>query len=229
MTSRGFIMSFRPFWLIGTVAVALMWVAPSSLGAQVNLDSLRAAHTCDNALRIVTLGHPDKKEDWAWSVLPSCGTAASPAARDAWLAQRNVADTVQLADVYGRLWSFRDAALFDAAMTIAGDVSAAAPSRVFSVMMLLQQLLDRQFAEYRHFSTTTATGVCRIGDVFDRQIRAGTPLAADARQRARSLAQSLAANSSAPSSVQSAGRCLDQALLIDDKVQASKPIRPPGE
>ena len=223
-------MSFRPYWLIGALAASAMLspAAHRALGAQVNLDSLRAAHTCANALRIVQLGVPDRKEDWAWSVLPSCGTSASAAARDAWLAQRTVNDTVQLGEIYARLWTFRDAELFNAAMSIAGDAAAAAPSRVFSVMMLLQQLVDRQFPEYRHFSTTPPSGVCRIGDVYDQKVLTGTPLAADARQRARALAQSLAANASAPAAVQSAGRCLDQALLIDDKVQASKPIRPPG-
>lgn len=223
-------MNVRPLLLIGTLAgsVALVSVAPVPLAAQVDMDSLRAAHTCDRALRIVALGHPEKKEAWAWSTFPGCGPAASGAARDAWLVQRTVSDTLQLSEVFGRLWSFRDALLFDAAINIAGDPSAAAPSRVFSVMTLLVQLFDTPSVEYGHFSTTSQFDVCRIGSVYGRQIQVGTPLAADARQRARSLAQSLAADASAPAIVQSAGRCFDQALLIDDRVQASKPITPPG-
>lgn len=210
-------------------AVALAALLTHRAGAQVNLDSLRAAHTCAAALRIVQLGHPDSQEAWAWSTLPGCGTAASGAARDAWMAQRTVSDTVQVAETFNRLSSFRDASLFDAAASVAGDASATTESRVFSLMMLTGQLLNRAFAEYRFFTTTPAFGVCRIGDVFDRQIQVGAPLSADARLRARTLAQSLAANPSAPTAVQSAGRCLDQALAIDDRVQAAKPIRPPPD
>lgn len=215
---------------ISTISLALaatFALGASRVHAQVNLDSLRAAHTCAAALRIVELGHPDKKEDWAWSTLPGCGTAASAAARDSWMLQRTVSDTGQLSEVFTRLWTFRDASLFDAAMSVASDGSATAQARVFSVMMVLEQLLDRPFADYQYFSNTPPTGVCRIASVFDRPIHVGTPLAADSRTRGRTLAQSLAANASAPTTVQSAGRCLDQALLIDDKVQASKPIQPP--
>jgi hypothetical protein len=214
-------------FLTFAVLVALVLVDARHANAQVNLDSLRAAHTCESALRIVQLGHPDRKEDWAWSTLPGCGTAASGAARDAWLAQRAVSDTIQLAETFGRLWAFRDASLFDAAMSVASDNSAATESRVFSMMMLLEQLLDRPFAEYKYFAATPPTGVCRIGIVADRQIRVGTPLSTDARQRLRTLAQALQSDASAPPAVQSAGRCVDQALTIDDKVQAAKPIRPP--
>lgn len=112
-------------------------------------------------------------------------------------------------------------------MHVAADASATVESRVFSVMMLVEQLLDHERTEYRYFSTTPATGVCRIGDVFDRQIRVGTPLAVDARQRAHTLAQSLAGATTAPPAVRSAGRCLDQALTINDRVRAAKPNRPP--
>ena len=190
-------MTLRPLWIFCAAASLVTQRA----GAQVNLDSLRAAHTCASALRIVRVGHPSKNEEWAWSTLPACGTAASSAARDAWLLQRSVTDTLQVASVFDRLWSFRDAFLFDAAMSVAGNASATTESRVFSVMMLAEQLLDRPFTDYRYFSTMPRFGVCRIADVFDRHIQVGTPLAPDARKRARTLAQSLAANSSAPASV----------------------------
>lgn len=220
-------MILRSLFSSGVAVTTLGTLSPGA-GAQVKLDSLRAAHTCSAALLVVQRGHPDKKEDWAWSALPGCGADASGAARDAWLVQRTVADTVQIAETFNRLWSFRDALLFEAAMGIAADPSATDRSRVFSVMMLVEQLLDHELTEYRYFSTTPGTGVCRIGDVFDRQIRVGIPLAADARQRAHTLAQSLAASANAPAAVQSAGRCLDQALTINDRVQATRPNRPPS-
>jgi hypothetical protein len=219
-------MTLRSLFSSCVALAALVTLSPRA-DAQVNLDSLRAAHTCEAALRIVQRGHPDKKEDWAWSTLPGCGAAASGAARDAWLVQRTVTDTLQIAETFSRLWSFRDASLFEAAMGVAADASATVESRIVSVMMLVEQLLDHELTEYRYFSTTPGTGVCRIGDVFDRQIRVGTPLAVDARQRAHTLAQSLAGATTAPAAVQSAGRCLDQALTIDDRVQAARPNRPP--
>jgi hypothetical protein len=226
MTSDASVMTLRSVFSSCVALAALVTLSPRA-DAQVDLDSLRAAHNCAAALRIVQHGNPDTKEDWAWSTLPGCGAAASGAARDAWLVQRTVTDTVQIAETFNRLWSFRDASLFEAAMGMAADASATYQSRVFSVMMLVEQLLDGELTEYRYFSTTPATGVCRIGDVFDRQIRVGTPLAADARQRAHTLAQSLAASTDAPAAVQSAGRCLDQALTINDHVQATRPNRPP--
>jgi hypothetical protein len=213
------------------VASALTcWLALSAVrvGAQTRQDSLSAAHDCAAAARIVRHGHPDKKEEWAWATLMGCGAAGGDAAREAWLSQRAERDTAQLEGVFGRLWSFRDASLFDAAMSIAGDASAAPQSRVYSAMMLLEQLLDHDQPDYKYFSTTGEFGVCRIGSVFGRQIAVGTPLAPDARTRAHGLAQSLAADAAAPSEVRSAGRCLDQALTMDDRVQAKKPIqRPP--
>lgn len=196
--------------------------------ARTDAQAGHTAHDCSKAARIVARGHPVKKEDWAWSMLLVCGAQDSEAAHDAWLQQRSVSDTVQLEATYARLWSFRDAGLFDAAASIAADAAATPQSRVYSMMMLLAQLLDDTYPTYDFFISTGPFDVCRQSSVADRTIAVGTPLPSSDRQRARTLAKSLAADESAPAIVRSAGRCLDQALWIDDQVQAAKPIRPPS-
>ena len=186
------------------------------------------AKTCARAARIVEKGRPDKKEAWAWSMILGCGSDGSTAAKSAWMAQRTLSDTTQLAATFGDLWSFRDSALFGAAERVAVDPSATRQSRVYSVMMLLVLLFDDAYPEYGNFSTKEPKDVCRVGQVFDRVITEGAPLAPDARQRARALARALAADPSAPPEVRSAGSCLDDVFILDDRVRALRPLKPPS-
>lgn len=127
-----------------------------------------------------------------------------------------------------RLWSFRDGALFEAAQDIATDASATPQSRVYSSILLLALLFDHEDPTYPWFTRVGAYAVCRVGEVYDRAIYNGRPLPSDARQRARLIGQRLASDASAPAIVQSAGRCLGQEIMIDDRVQARKPAAPPG-
>ena len=195
----------------------------SNGNAQVNSQQ----HDCKRATEIVAKGKPDKKEEWAWATVLGCGTAGGNAAHDAWLQIRTETDPTQLEALYSRLWSFRDAALFDAAQGILIDASASAQSRVYSAMLLLVQVFDTEYPEYIDFISTGTYSVCQIDNVFDRVIVTGSALPADARQRLRIVAQGISSDASAPTIVQSAARCVAQAFLIDDRVQARKPIVPP--
>lgn len=188
----------------------------------------RHQQQCEKARKIVERGKPDRKEEWAWSTVPGCGAGGGLAARDAWLLARTEADPARLEKLYSRLWSFRDASLFEAARTIATDPSASAPSRVYSGMMLVVQLLDREDPNYDWFTKAGAGGVCRIGSVDDRVVRTGQPLPPDARQLGLRVGQHLASDASAPAIVRSAGRCLTQAIQVDDEIRASGPIKPPA-
>jgi hypothetical protein len=130
--------------------------------------------------------------------------------------------------MYSRVWSFKDASVFDAAATVAADQTATPQSRVYSVMLLMAQLFDDWDADYRQFIAATGTRICLFGPVYDRMIVMGSPLPIDARTRARTLAQRLAGNTRAPAAVRSAGRCLDQAISAAERLEAAEPIRPPG-
>lgn len=211
--------TFRQFlfasMLLGTGAVTVC--------AQSDKDE----HNCKKATQIVAKGKPDKKQEWAWAMVLGCGAEGGTAARNAWLTVRTVTDTSELEALYSRVWSFRDAALFEAARSTLGDASASPQSRVYSAMLLIAQLFDRDGPSYKYFTTVGIYGVCRMAFVSDRTIATGTALPADARQRTRTVAQDVLSNASAPPIVQSAARCIKQTLDIDDQVQASKPIIPP--
>lgn len=205
------------------LAAVLSGTAAACVGAQ----SDKNEHNCKKATHIVAKGNPDKKEEWAWAMVLGCGAEGGAAARDAWLTVRTVADTSELHALYSRVWSFRDAALFEAARSTLGDASASAQSRVYSAMMLIVQLFDEDFPKYADFTSAGPNRVCRVGDVYDRIIATGTALPPDARQRVRTAAQGVLSSASAPALVQNAARCIVQTLDIDDRVQASKPNVPP--
>ena len=184
---------------------------------------------CKRATQIVQKGKPDSKEEWAWATVVGCGAAGGVAAGDAWLQMRAETDTSQLEALYSRLWSFRDAALFAAARSIMTDASAIPQSRVYSAMLLLVQVFDLSYPEYSDFVSTRTYSVCQVGSVYDRVIVTGSSLPVDARQQLRAAAQAILSNASAPNIVQSAARCVDQEIMLDDRVQASKPIVPPWD
>ena len=205
------------------LATVLSGTGASTVGAQ----SDKNEHNCKKATHIVAKGKPDKKEEWAWAMVLGCGAEGGTAARDAWLTVRTVTDTSELESLYSRVWSFRDAALFEAARSTLSDASASAQSRVYSAMLLIAQIFDRKDSSYGDLTNTGPYNVCRVQIVYDRTITIGTALPVDARQRTRAVAQSVLSSASAPSIVQNAARCIVQTLDLDDRVQASKPIVPP--
>ena len=190
-------------------------------------DSARRAQECRNAVPIVARGKPETKDEWAWSTVLGCDADGGIAARDAWLRTRMETDLRGLEELYSRLWSMRDATLFEAARSIATDPTASAPSRVYSTMMIMVQLFDREDPEYASFSSVDAGHVCLIGTVYDRSIYPGQPLPADARQRGLQVGQQLANDARNPAIVRSAGRCLVQIIQFDDEIRSRGTITPP--
>jgi hypothetical protein len=236
----------RPYLICRTAAVALslgLAAAPPASG-QSTPRTIALSKECEQALRLAVQGHLRREEDeqwdrkhgggrsktdWMWAILPHCGKAGGVAGAGMWTATRAVSDTTRLAETYAGLWRFRDAAVFNAAVMLAADPSATTPSRVFSTMLLVAQLFDQLDPAYREFIATGRYDVCRIGGVVDRSISLGAPLPADARMRARTLARALVADPGAPRDVQNAGRCLDQAIEIEDAVDAAGPIAAPPD
>ena len=208
------------------IAAAALLASPSGTSAGAQVD--KSAHDCKEAIRNVDRGKPSKTEEWAWATVLGCGAAGGSAARDAWLSLRSESDTSRIAAVYDRLWSFRDAALFDAARAMMADGSARVESRAFSAMFVIAQLFDNLNPEFGYFVSTWPFGVCRIASVSDRTIQTGTPLPTDAKEQARTVARNVLADSAAPNEVRSAARCVDQILTIDDRVRARKPPRTSG-
>jgi hypothetical protein len=162
-----------------------------------------------------------------WDVLPHCGAPGGAIAGKEWSKTRTLTDSTRLADAYRRVWSFRDASIFEAAASVAADRSATSKSRVYSMMLLVEQLFDDWDPTYDFFIATDTYDVCRIGSVAGRVIVTGAPLPADARARARRLARAVEADVGAPRAVRSAGRCGDQTIEIEERVEAAGPISIP--
>ena len=188
------------------------------VGADANAQSDKAVHDCKRAAQIVEKGKPEKKDEWAWATVVGCGASGGIAAHDAWIQARTVTDTSQLQALYRRLWGIRDSALFDAAQSIFVDQSASAQTRVYSAMLLLVQLFNDRNPAYADFVSTTTYSVCRVAGVQDRPFYTGTPLRASAMQIVRSAAQGVLTSSGAPAIVQSAARCVDQELMLNDRL-----------
>jgi hypothetical protein len=186
--------------------------------ADVNAQPDKTAHDCKRAEQIVAKGKPEKKDEWAWGTVVGCGAEGGIAAHDAWIQARTVTDTSQLHALYRRLWNIRDSALFDAAQHIFVDQSASPQSRVYSAMLLLVQLFDHKSPVYADFVSTTTYSVCQVNGVYGRTIYTGTPLLANAAQLVRSAAQGVLASSGASAIVQSAARCVDQELMLNDRL-----------
>lgn len=180
-----------------------------------------SGHDLGNDLFVLdTSGH------WIHSPGEHAAAAGGLAARDAWLRTRMETDLRKLEELYRRFWRARDATLFEAARSIASDPTASAPSRVYSTMMLMVQLFDRD-PEYSSFTSVDPSHLCLVGVVYDRSIYAGQPLPADARERGLQVGQQLANDARNPAIVRSAGRCLVQIIQFDDEIRSRGTIASP--
>jgi hypothetical protein len=187
----------------------------------------KSEHSCAKAAKVVARGKPEKKDDWAWATIVGCGSAASPALRDAWARTRTSADTNELEDTYAQLWSIRDAALFDAAKSIFMDADATPQSRVFSGMLLLSSVSDDVYATYGQMTASVGVqSVCSLGSVADRTHYLGTALPTDAPTQLQAIAQQLIKDPATPTLVRSAARCIASELAAYQRANA-KPSNAP--
>ncbi len=212
--------TFRYFSI--ALAIASIGVGVPKANAQSDKDQ----HDCKKAIQIVARGKPDKKEEWAWATVLGCGAAGGVAARDAWMQARTEVDTRSLEELYSRLWSFRDSALFNAAHGIFADAVASPQGRVYSAMLLVSLLFDAQDPTYEFFSSTKSLDICRTGSVAGRIVSHGGPLPSDAEERTRRAAQTILHGSTAPAIVVSAAHCVDQGIRMNEWVRAH-PYTPP--
>jgi hypothetical protein len=211
---------------VPALAIALVAVMSVALGAASCARQDAPVHDCPHAVEIVRRGRPAAADEWAWARVFACGDAGRAAARDAWLALRSQSDASRMAEVHARLWNLRDSALFEAARGMLLDGSATDESRVYSAMLLLNQLYDHADPEYDAFSSTRAGDVCESAWVTDRSIVTGTPLPRNAGERARDAARHVLSASS-PERVRNAARCLDEIVQRTERVRArTAPGRP---
>jgi hypothetical protein len=174
------------------------------------------AHDCKTAIDIVSHYRPQPGDEWAWSMLQSCGPTGGVAARDAWRSLRTERDTRAIAAVHDALWTFRDSSLFDEARRFVADGGASPETRVFSAMLLVEQLVDGRLPDYATFSATDSIHSCGIAFVSDWSSSTGAPLPSDALNLARATADSVLTSPSAPPIVKQAARCLEGALVTEE-------------
>lgn len=176
------------------------------------------AKTCDKAARIVEKGHPAQKEADAFLTLSGCGTVGANAIAAGLLTYANETDPVVLDAFMSQADNWRDAAIFDAATTLATNGSATPAARVFAVRHLLK--LTHPYFTYSYGgltagdSTTAApdgtvltTIGCSTALGSESPDRVGTPLPADYATRIQTTLSSLAASPATPTVVRNAVRC----------------------
>lgn len=168
-----------------------------------------SADGCDEAIETAQRGElASPQDERAWSTLPGCGAPGGVAARHAWTSLRTTSDTARLANAFEHLRTFRDSSVFGAARAVLLDGTATAPSRVYSAMLVVAQVRPLSQPDYHVFSTTGAHDPCVAASVWDRPVRDGAPLPAQANREVDSAFFRVLADQSAPQSVRNAARCM---------------------
>ncbi len=124
------------------------------------------------------------------------------------LSGRGVTDTIELNHLTAPAAVLRDARIFDAGLTVAGDPGATPQARVYAFRTLIAQLNPTRQLRYSDLagSMTSASCIGQSGSPHD-VFFLGTPLPGDAETRVRTLARAVAADSTQPNPVRHAAAC----------------------
>jgi hypothetical protein len=203
--------------LATTVAAALVPAA----SAQSRPDSPGdVVKTCDKAVKTLRNQRPAHKLTDALEYAQFCGQAGAEVTALAVGDSRLENDTLVLDNLYTVVDAWRDAGIMTAALGVAGDPAATAPSRVYAVRHLL--VLVRANAAYSYGRLvagprmfTAANGEqapmpgCAQGIGSEIPNRVGTALPASYAARIRSALGAIASDLSTPLGVRNAAACME--------------------
>ncbi len=121
-----------------------------------------------------------------------------------------VSDTLVLRGPFEDAGLLRDASVFEALHTIAGNPGAAAPARVYSLIGIIYHEAGSTSLSYGEITSVGPAGTCPIGTLggVEQFVKPGAPLPADHLEQSRSLASRLAEDATVPPTVRSAARCV---------------------
>ena len=197
----------------GLVAALLVSVLPRAAAAQMtHADSVHLRERCRFATQIVSTGHPAPHERWAVYFVGNCGAEGAAALASAFARLGGEGDTAALQPFVRTAVNWRDAAVGQAAQTLAADEAATAPARAYALYVLLRYRAPQFAADYADLTTVGEGEICGLGRI-DHDFQAeGTPLPAGFHDATLALADRIVADARQPAAVRSAALCVQDAF-----------------
>jgi hypothetical protein len=196
------------------IALALLAGTAARANAQGNPDSVKHRNDCRLAEQTLTTGHPDSKTAWSLQIISSCGADGATALAAAVSSSGSSTDTSFLSNLRQQAGYFTDGDIFAAALGVAGNPAATAPSRVFALLTLQSIITPRSVNTYAD-ATTGLDGngapACTRMTVSrsEAEILPGaTPLPPDYLTQAHTLIVDLQKDASVPALVRAAAQCV---------------------
>jgi hypothetical protein len=197
------------------LAVLTLVLAASSAHGQANPDSVKLRNDCRLAAQVLQKGNPAPHRQWAGAFIQRCGADEVADANVAALNRlRSSRDTAELKQVWNQLQYVRDARIYRAAVSIAGDRTASVPARVSALLWLLRLRAPDQFATEREVTGGfDAAGHVRGGCgryshlVGSSPFLDGQPLPAGFGAEITELGRLVSSDASQPLDVRTAARC----------------------
>lgn len=174
---------------------------------------------CERAARIVSKGHPAKKEMGALDQLVLCGKLGADALVAGMPQYSTDTDTLVLESFFSTVDNWRDGAVMNAALGLAGNPGASVQARVFAVRYLVV-LVDRNVT-FRYGDISATPAVTTSPDdsmrVYARPCRAAhgdhvpdysaTPLPPNYVDVIRTAMASIASAATSPAPLRNAAAC----------------------
>ena len=203
LTRRGAAMYMR----ISPFAV-LLAVIPACATAQGEPDSVQARNACRLAVQIVETGHPAPQIRWAHEFVANCGREGGRAVAGAIRRARSGSSPGELEAITRSIRTFRDGAVFHAALEVAGDRSASIPARVFAFRTLLGTMSPGRDLSYAEMTTAGTISAC-LGRPpgFHDAVTRGAPLPPQPGALLRDVAARVVDDASEAAEVRQAARC----------------------
>ena len=203
----------RAVLMVGLLALDV----PRLLYAQEKDDTDKS---CEKAAKIVTKGHPEKKEEWALGVLTNCGRAGADAFMAGIAQEAAVSDTIALETFFSHVDVWRDATIMNASLDLARTTTATPAARVFAVRHLIQLVRTRtrfRYGELVRGSTVTVTPDsmatfkpgCVAWHGSEIPDQSATPLPADYQTTIRTALATLVNDPATPDMLKKAARCIN--------------------
>lgn len=174
--------------------------------------------SCEKAAKIVSKGHPEKKETWALGRLSICGKLGADALVTGMAQLVSDTDTLALESFFSTVDTWRDGAIMTAALNVASNPNASVQARVFSIRHLV--ILVRQRVKFRYGDIsasptaattdegTTLAPACGAAHGSELPNTAATPLPAKYAAVITAALANIDSTSSTPIPVRNAARCV---------------------
>ncbi len=193
----------------------LLVVLPAAAHGQADPDSIKRRNDCRLAAQVIETGHPAPREAWAWQMISLCEPGVKVQAyRTAVLAVRTSTDRIALARAIRPVSGFRDGALFQDVLRLAGDRSASVPARVMAFVALASITDPRAAPSYDEFGSgvdergTPRSSCSRRRAELLAPAAGVTPMPADSMGQIRALRDRVWQDATEPDPVRSAAACV---------------------